>query len=100
MNRHDKVFAYRWNFYAWETYSIDRSLTYEIIDGMLSDKLDLVTIQLGENVTDFTHYEDDLVNLIEHIKSKAPKAQIIVIGDFWNGGCSEMRKKCSRKGTC
>ena len=35
---------------------------------LLSDKLNLVTIQLGENVTDTSHYEQDLEYLITYVQ--------------------------------
>ena len=93
-NRHSKVFSHRWNYSTWERYS-NRKQTYEFIDGMLSDKLNLVTLQLGENVSDFSTYEEDLEELINHIKEKCPKAEIIVIGDFWSNNCTKLRKNAA-----
>ena len=49
---------------------------------MLSDKLDRVTIQLSDNLTDFATYEINYEDLIEYVKEKSPNTRIIVIDDF------------------
>lgn len=61
----------------------------------LSDKLNLVTIQLGENVTDTSHFEEVLETLIAYVHKRAPRAKIIVIGDFWDKNRNEMRKQAA-----
>ena len=75
---------YAYNFSAWELMSHDRGETLSLLDGMLSANLDLVTVQLGENVSNTTTFESDFEELISYIQRRAPKAQIIVIGDFWD----------------
>ena len=86
-----KVYAY--NFYTWEVQSADRAETLSLLDGYLSDKLDLVTIQLSENASDLTTFETDYEELIQYIKVGAPNAQIIVIDDFWDSGDKSLMKK-------
>ena len=54
-----------------------------------------MTIQLGENTTDTSTYECDLVSLIVYVHRRAPKAQIILIGDFWNKGKNQLRKQAA-----
>jgi len=72
------------NYSDWETQYYDRAETYTIIDRYLSDKLNLVTIQLSENANNTSTLESDYVSLINYIKRKAPNAEIILIGDFWD----------------
>ena len=79
-----KTMAY--NFSVWEVQSHDRAETLSLLDGYLSDKLGLVTIQLSENASDLTTFEKDYVELIEYVKKGAQNAQIIVIDDFWDSG--------------
>ena len=86
-----KVVAY--NFSVWETQSHDRAETLSLLDWYLSDKLDLVTIQLSENVSDVSTFENDYVELISYVKKGAPNAQIIVIDDFWDSGEKSMMKQ-------
>ena len=43
----------------------------------------MITIQLAENASILTTYEDDYVSLLKYVKEKAPNARILVIGDFW-----------------
>ena len=62
----------------------------------LSDKLNLVTIQLGENVSDTSRFGADLEELISYVQQRAPKAQIIVIGDFWDKRRNDMREKAAQ----
>ena len=89
---------YAYNFSTWETQAHDRAETLSLLDGYLSDKLDLVTIQLSENASDISTFEDDYVELIEYVKNGAPNAQIIVIDDFWDSGEKvESKKAASEK---
>ena len=75
-----------YNFSVWETQSHDRDETLEYLDHYLSTELDLVTIQLAENASDLTTYQEDYVSLISYVREKAPNARILVIGDFWSNG--------------
>ena len=95
-NRHGTVVSYAYNFSPWER-AADRASTLDLIDGYLSEMLDLVTIQLGENVSYTTTYETDLVNLIEYVRQKCPNAQIIVVGDWWDIEKNEMRRIAASK---
>ena len=74
------------NFAAWEVQGHDRDETLSLLDPYLSPKLNVVTVQLGENVTDLATYEADFVSLIAYIQKKAPGARIVIVGDFWDGG--------------
>ncbi|MCR4704151.1 MAG: SGNH/GDSL hydrolase family protein [Saccharofermentans sp.] len=72
-----------YNFYIWETQSHDRDEALELLDQYLSPELDLITVQLGENAGDLTTFQKDYVSLLQYIRSKAPNARILVLGDFW-----------------
>lgn len=90
--------VYAFNFYIWEVQSRDRVESLSLLDGYLSEKLELITIQLSENVTDLTTFETDYEELIQYIKERAPNAQIIVIDDFWDSGDkTEMKKAAAEK---
>ena len=85
IKKHEEdVTSYAYSFITWETLASDRAETLCLIDKYLSDKLDLVTIQLGENATDLSTFESDFEYLISYIKDKAPNASIYVIGDVWS----------------
>ena len=87
-----------YNFSVWEVQSHDRAETIDLLDGYLSDKLDQVTIQLSENASDISTFEEDYVELIEYVKNGAPNAQIIVIDDFWDSGeKSKMKMSAAEK---
>lgn len=86
-----EVVSYRYNFATWEKVE-DRSKTLGLIDVLLDDKLNLVSIQLGENVNNIKHYDEDLKYLIEYIRERAPKAQIIIVGDFWSKNRNDIRR--------
>lgn len=98
-NQHGDVVAYPYNFAPWEK-AAKRDSALDLIDVYLSDKLDLVTIQLGENAGDITTYEQDLENLINYVREKAPKAQIIVIGDWWSKEKNDMRIEAAKNCGC
>ena len=55
----DNVVTYAYNFSAWEVNYADRAEFLENLDIYLSDKIDLITIQLGENATDLSTWESD-----------------------------------------
>lgn len=75
---------YVYNFSIWELTATDRGQTLSLLDGMLSDDIELITIQLSENVSDLTTFETDFEEMIRYIQEKCSNAQIIVIGDFWD----------------
>lgn len=81
------VFYHTVSFKPWEISVNDRAETYSLINPCLDEKLDLITIQLGENVeVDDETFATDLEELIGHIQAKAPNAKIIVLDDFWDSG--------------
>ena len=84
--------ANRLNYFIWET-AQNREKVLDLLDVYLSNKLSLVTIQLGENASDISSYKEDLKNLVKYIKDKAPKAKIIIIDDFWDKEKSRIRKE-------
>lgn len=77
------VTSYPVNFSTWENLNYDRAETLYLLDSYLDERLDLITIQLGENVSDLSNFQSDFSYLITYLKQKAPAAQIIIIGDFW-----------------
>lgn len=89
----DNVVPFAYNFYAWEVQSNDRNETLSLMDGLLSDKIDLVTIQLSENAVDLATFESDYEEMIRYIQSRATKAKIIVIGDFWDENQKDLMKR-------
>ncbi len=89
--RYDTVQANRCNFSSWERSTL-RSTMYDLIDPYLSDELDLVTIQLGENVAYTDTFEEDLMQLVYYVKKKCPNAQVILIDDFWFQETSDIRR--------
>ena len=54
--------------------------------------IDLITIQWGENASDITTFQADFEELLLYIKQRAPRAQILVIGDFWENGDRDRQK--------
>lgn len=92
-----KVKSYRYNFASWER-SSNRKSTLNLIDAYLSEKLNLVTIQLGANVQkeNLPTYEKDLEELVLYVRKKCPNAQIIILGDFWSNEKNEMRKTAAK----
>ena len=88
-----KVVSEATNGASWETQATDRQETLVAFDNYLSPKLNLVTIQFGENAQDLTTYEEDFEELIQYVKDHAPNADIVVIGDYWvNGNRDELKK--------
>ena len=71
---------------TWESQSHDRDEVLVLLDRFLNEKINLVTIQLGENAENLDTYERDYESLIHYIQGRCPKAKVIVIGDFWSAG--------------
>lgn len=69
-------------FYFWETNAHDRNEFLPMLDDALKTQNDYVVIQLGENVTNFSSYERDYIDLINYIKDKTPNVKIVVMGNF------------------
>lgn len=97
--KHKKVIAYPYNFAVWER-GAHRAETLGLLNTYLDKNLNLVSVQLGENVTDSTTFENDLKELIKYVKEKAPNAKVIVVGDFWNKDINELRKKAASTSNC
>lgn len=97
--KHGKVVAYSYNYSPWER-ALQRDNTFDLIDIYLDDKLDFITIQLGENVSDVTTYKNDLESLIGYVHKKAPKAKIIIIGDWWDVKRNQMRMEAAGHTNC
>lgn len=91
-NKYNNVNAKAYSFIPWETLNTDRAETLELLDGYLNDNLDLITIQLGENVTDSTTFESDFLYLVQYIKVKATNSKIIIVGNFWRNDDIEKAK--------
>lgn len=81
--RYGKCMSYAYCYLPWEVQGYDRAETYSLIEPYLSEKLDLVTIQMGENIVDYATFESDFEALIKYVEKMCPNAQIIVIDDFW-----------------
>lgn len=95
-NNNNDVVAYPINFSLWEQ-NVDRKKTLKLLDVYLSKYLDLITIQLGENIRNTQGYHNDLKELIEYVRSKAPKAKIVLIGDWWSIDRNNIRKNVAKE---
>lgn len=72
------------SFATFETHAADREEFLILLDPYLTKEINLVTIQLGENVSDLATWGTDFESVIVYIKEKAQNAKIIVVGDFWS----------------
>lgn len=87
-----------YNFAAWEVQSHDRSEHLALLDELLDERINLITVQLGENARDIKEFGPDFKELIHYLKKKCPGAQIIVVGDFWNyENREELKKKAAEE---
>lgn len=77
--------AERFNFAEWER-SSDRSLLLAKLNPYIEKRPTIVSVQLGENVTDLTTYEGDLKELLGYLRGSLPGVKVIVVGDFWDTG--------------
>ena len=93
------VVHYAYNYAVWER-SAQRNDTLDLLDTYLDSRLDLVTVQLGENVVDLSSFEEDLEALIIYVKDKCPNAEVIVIGDFWSDERNIKRKTAADNQNC
>lgn len=85
------------NLSSWETNAEDRAEFREVLDNYLTDDINLITIQLGENAYNLNTWEKDFEELILYIKKVCPKAQILVIGNFWsNGNCDSDKEQAAK----
>lgn len=97
----EEVHFFAYNMSSWETIHYDRAETISEIDMLLNNDIDLVTVQLGENITDTNSLEDDFDYLVKHIMGKCPKAKIIIIGNFWTDDRVEsVKEKIAERNDC
>lgn len=89
---YNPVAAYAFNAFEWEITVHDRGQVLQSWDQYLSDRIDLVTIQLSENVSDVTTFENDFREMVRYVGEKCPNAQIIVIDDFWSNDKSGLKR--------
>ena len=86
---------------TWER-AADRNSTLSQLDPYLTSDLDLVTIQLGDNITGgYDTLVSDYQNLINYVRAKAPNAKIMVIDEFcWPNSAiqSAQRQVCEANG--
>ncbi len=88
-----KTACHPFYFRDWEISPEHRAETLAMLDPYLDPRLNLVTIQLGENAEDLTTFEEDYEALIHYVQEKAPDARILVIGDFWTMGERDRMKQ-------
>lgn len=86
------------NYTIWEKPFYEREDALKYLKGYVTEDLDLVTIQLGENLyleddEDVEKLDDEYEDLINYIKEHAPNAQILVLGQFWENGVIDAAKQ-------
>lgn len=85
----------------WEV-AQDRGSVLEDYEKYLNEYTDLITIQTGENITEFKEtLESDYADLVSRIRQKAPNAQILMLGEvLWPAEDIEAAKRlaCSGEG--
>ena len=84
------------NFVEWETAKQDRASTYGVIEPELSEDLDLITVQLSENASTHKGLGKDVSALLQYLKTKCPRARIILVDDFWDKDKSKEKRKAAR----
>lgn len=82
--KYGKVSYTAYNFSVWEITAHDRIQTVQAIDSMLTEDLDLITLQLGENVTDLSTFAVDYDELIRYIQDKCPNTMLIIVDEYKN----------------
>ena len=80
------------NFANWER-AENRKNELKTLDFYLDEKVDLVTIFLGENVSSLVTIEYDFIILIEYIKQRCKNVDILIIGNFWENAQIDMIKE-------
>ena len=89
---------YAYNYATWEVQASDRAETFPMIKPYLNSNLDTVVIQLGENVSNLTTFQDDYEELVKYVMDNARNARIVLVGDFWtNDEQEEMKEKVANK---
>ncbi len=95
----EPIVLYAYNFATWEMMEHDRTESLLLLDSLLDENLDLVTIQLSENASDLSTFETDFEELLSYIQNVVSDAEIIVIGDFWDDNEKDDMKKQACKST-
>ena len=95
--RHKKVSVQAFNFFQWELLKHDRAELLPMLDKHLNRNLDVVSIQLGENVSDNSTFRQDLAEMVRYIKNKAPKAKIVIVSDFWSKIRTPLKKAAAKE---
>ncbi len=95
--KYKNVQAEAYNFSVWEiTASKERSQTFSILDPMLAEDLNLITIQLSENAaTTLSGIENDFVRLVRYIQGKCPDARILLIDDYYYAERGALKKSAA-----
>lgn len=84
------------NLKKWEV-AKERDAVLKKYEGYFNEHTDLVTIQTGENITEFKEsLGSDYKNLLKFIKEKAPNAKILMLGELlWPSEDIESAKKAA-----
>lgn len=83
-------------FQDWEINEAGNRDSYlKDLDDVLTEELDLVTVQLGENITEDSPVTvKDYTDLIDYLKKEAPDAKIIFLGQIlWNNDAVQSIKQ-------
>lgn len=101
-NRFGSINSQPVSFVQWELLDTNRPETLVLLDPYLNEDIDLITIQLGENIKKTDELENDYNYMIDYIENKAPNAQILLIGTFWQKENMEEIKMncCETNGIC
>ena len=76
-NYNELVETKAYNFYTWEVQANDRAETLQLLDQYLSDELDLITIQLSENVSNVSTFQEDFEELCRYIFRSRPVHKLL-----------------------
>lgn len=68
---------------GWEAMGHDRAETLPLLDDFLTEDLDIIILQLGENVQDTTTLREDFEDLVRYVQEHSTRAEIVVLGNFW-----------------
>jgi len=99
--KHENVAFTAFNFSMWEFQAKDRAETLPALEKYFAVPPDLITLQLGENARDLNTFAEDFSELLQWIKTHAPEAKVIVVGDFFLSDVREKHKReCAEKCDC
>lgn len=96
--KHGQVNALRQNIGLWEIQATDRTEVLDVYNDCLKESWDLITLQFGENIQDTTTFAQDCEEMLNHIKTRAPKSRIVMLGNLWErGDCEKMKQAAAKK---